>query len=495
MVASAQSQGAGASQGGGRGNPSIDVQGIDVQALREEMRAMESQMELLQNNLNRMRAKLDAVGAAASLRSGGAVPGPGVSGVAASGAAAAADSQTALAQPPPPAPKEKRQMPAPREMISQELSAAPRIDNAPYGTESGEIMIPGTEIGVRLGGFARVDMIRDLKPAGFATGFIPSTIPIGPTLAGDDTRLDINQSRISMDIRRPTRFGTLRVFYANDFFGGTTSDPIYHLRDLYGQVANVLAGYTDSTFLDVDATPETLDNQGPNGNTTGSAAQVRYTHPFGRGHSLAIGAEGAVVDVDASPDDAQFTSQIPDIALRYRYEAEKGHFQFSSIFRDIQGNVGGLIHPHVFGWGVTAAGTRTMFSRDTALFQFTYGSGIGHYLSDLVGEGSDVTIDGDGELVTLPALGGFGGYQHSWNARSRSTLTYGYTKIDNTSAQDATAFHSSHYAALNYIWNLDKTISFGGEFLYGRHTQFDRTAADATRLQLSIQYDLFPSER
>jgi len=476
--------GAGSGLAQSQGVQGKDGQQEDVRQLREQMRMVEDQMHSLQASLNSIEARLNAVEARV-----------GEPAMKASGPAVAASAPAASGTPA--AGKDIHKTPLPREVLSQALSAAPRIDNVPYGTEPGEIILPGTEISLRPGGYARVDAMYDFKPAGFLTAFIPSSIPIGPSVDTSGSRVDINQSHISVDLRRPTIFGSLRVFYANDFLGGTTTDPVYHLINLYGQLGNVLGGYTNSTFLDVDALPETLDNQGPNGSTTGSAAQIRYTHALGHGHSVAVSAEGAVVDIDPSnnPTDAQFTSQIPDIALRYRYDAEAGHLQVASIFRDIQGNVGNLIHPHVFGWGVTAAGAHSLFTHDTALFQGTYGSGIGHYLADLVGSGSDVAIDGNGDLVTLPAWGSFGGYQHHWSENLRSTATYGYTRINNVYGQSTNAFHSSQYAATNLIWSLSKTISMGGELLYGRHTAKNQSSADATRFQLTIQYDLFPSPR
>jgi len=379
-----------------------------------------------------------------------------------------------------------------RDVLSDNLAAAPRIDNVPlYSSSQGFILLDG-QTRVQLGGYAKVDLIHDLQPAGFPTAFIPSTIPVGPVAPYSNTNLHVNESRFSLDVRRDTDFGELRFYYENDFFGSDGVQPVYHLYHLYGQVRNFLLGYTYSNFLDVDTDPDTLDFQGPNGNTFATQAQVRYTRPLGGGSSLAFSAEQPLTDIQTRSSNTTATHSAPDFALKYRFDAEQGHLQVSSIFRDLRGYSPSLGESHVFGWGLTLAGAHSVASRDSALFQMNYGEGIGRYLLDLDGQGSDAAFNARGKLQALPAFGGFVAYQHSWSPRLRSTATYGYTRVQNLATQSSKAFHSSQYAAANLIWKIRDAISVGGEFLYGTHVQNNRADAEATRLQFSIQYDLFP---
>jgi uncharacterized coiled-coil protein SlyX len=381
-----------------------------------------------------------------------------------------------------------------RDVLSNNLIAAPRIDNIPlYSSSEGFLVLDG-RTRVQLGGSAKVDLIHDFQPAGFPTAFIPSTIPVGVVAYGN-TNLNINESRFSLDIRRDTDLGELRFYYENDFFGGDGVQPVFHLYHLYGQLHNFLMGYTYSNFLDVDSDPDTLDFQGPNGNTDATQAQVRYTQPLGGGNSLAVSAEEPLTDIPAGSSNVSATSSVPDFAVKYRFDAEQGHLQVSSVFRDLRAYSPTLGEAHVFGWGVTLAGAHSVGSRDSALFQVNYGEGIGRYLIDLNGQGSDAALNSQGKLQALPAFGGYVAYQHYWSRRWRSTATYGYVRVQNLSTQSPVAFHSSQYAAANVIWKIRDTISLGGEFLYGTHVQNDRANAEATRFQFSIQYDLFPPLR
>ena len=455
-------------------------------AQEAEVAQLNARVRSLEERLAQVEAKLDAIEARPNEVQGNAVR--------------AAPSQTT-----PPVPPQRNaasltnatpdQEIRNRDVLSNNLVAAPRIDNIPLYSSSQGFILLDDQTRLQLGGYAKVDVIHDFQPAGFPTAFIPSTIPIGAIAPYNNTNLHINESRLSLDLRRDTNLGELRFYYENDFFGGDGVEPVYHLYHLYGQLHNFLLGYTYSTFLDVDTDPDTLDFQGPNGNTYATQAQVRYTQPLGGGNSMAVSVEQPLTDIQTRSSNASATYSVPDFALKYRFDAEQGHLQVSSIFRDLRGYSPILGESHVFGWGLTFAGAHSVASRDSVLFQMNYGQGIGRYLIDLDGQAADAAFNAQGNLQALPAFGGYIAYQHSWSPRWRSTATYGYVHVQNLSTQLPEAFHSSQYAAANLIWKIRDAISVGGEFLYGTHVQNNRADAEATRLQFSIQYDLFPPRR
>jgi hypothetical protein len=105
----------------------------------------------------------------------------------------------------------------------------------------------------------------------------------------------------------------------------------------------------------------------------------------------------------------------------------------------------------------------------------------------------DAALNAQGRLVAIPAFGAYGAYQHYWNKHWRSTATYGYVRLNTVSGQASDAFRSSQYAAGNVIWIIRDTISLGAELLYGTHLEKSAAKGNATRLQIAIQYDLFPT--
>ncbi len=62
--------------------------------------------------------------------------------------------------------------------------------------------------------------------------------------------------------------------------------------------------------------------------------------------------------------------------------------------------------------------------------------------------------------------------------------------MNNRSFQALTAFSSSQYYSLNFIWNPAGSLNVGAELLYGRNKTFDGNSANDTRIQFSVQYDL-----
>ena len=127
----------------------------------------------------------------------------------------------------------------------------------------GYIEIPGTETRFKLGGFAKVNAIFDTKAAGNRDKFVPASFPVGIRGGGNAT-INASATRVSLDIRRPSSLGPLRFYLENDFYGGSGSIG-FRLRQAHGQVGNSYGGYGYSAFMDSDALPETLDDEGPPG--------------------------------------------------------------------------------------------------------------------------------------------------------------------------------------------------------------------------------------
>lgn len=64
-----------------------------------------------------------------------------------------------------------------RETLNTDTQAAARVDNAVVDPAmKGFFQLPGTETQIRFGGFAKVDVIHDLKPAGDPDQFVTSTL-------------------------------------------------------------------------------------------------------------------------------------------------------------------------------------------------------------------------------------------------------------------------------------------------------------------------------
>src|SRR6185436_16133377 len=113
-------------------------------------------------------------------------------------------------------------------------------------------------------------------------------------------------------------------------------------------------------------------------------------------------------------------------------------------------------------WGLNLSSGLTVFGKDSVQAQVTYGEGIFRYSNDDFFN-NDAAFDSSGDLQALPYLGVMFGFTHHWSDHLRSTLSYGYVKLDNEDSQAADAYHQTHYASANAIYQLTRRLSIGLE--------------------------------
>jgi hypothetical protein len=510
---------------------------------------------------------------------------------------------------------------AKEETVSRDRETVARINNQPLDPELvGFFSIPGTKAKVKIDGYAKLDVMVDPRPAGDQDQFINTTFPVNltPPQKVVMSNVSFRESRINLDFRSPFKEEEFRFYAEIDFFGpdGPT-DP--RLRHLYGQVKNVLAGHTWSTFSDPDIIPDTLDSERPASIIKMRQAQFRYTRPVGEHHSFAFSVErprvrgpdlepdcsltrlGIISDISLSDSDIsrsdferlsvrgqrlapdrtlvclgiasdflrsdferlRFSGQdlalnrrlfrlgiirnfllsdvdssrfrrpdiapgrrlsrasvingflrsegealfeqeddtpdegpynpAPDFVARYRYEREHGHLQFGSLYR-VLGFRNLIAEDKAFGWGLNFSAGVLVGRRDNALVSATYGKGIARYLNNLSDLDLDFDLNNDGNGITaLPVTGAYGAYQHYWTSQLRSTVTFGYDRVQNTAFQPDDAFSKSYYTSGNLIWRPLKDYYFtvGAEFLYGWQVLRDNSQGRANRVQVSLQYNLY----
>jgi hypothetical protein len=379
--------------------------------------------------------------------------------------------------------------------FSEDTFAAARFNNVPLDPKyHGFFQLPGTQTILKIGGYFKTDFIYDLKSAGNADSFIPSSFPIPQPININNTTVSIRPTRLSLDFRIPyTQVGEVRFYVEGDFFGTNSTTP--RLRHAYAQARNLLIGQTFTNFMDPDAFPDGLDFQGPNGMVSLRNPQVRYGFALSPSTTLHISVEKPSSDVIFKT--TQFSSQpeapAPDGAIRLRQEFERGHLQIAVLFRSIGAFV--TTAPtqktdSVFGWGInTSLGFKT-FDRDNLIFAVAAGHGISRYIQDTSGLGIDaepasgVTT----HLVATPAVGVEAAYQHYWKKRLRSSAIYSYAAVNNTDLAAPTTYNHATYTGANLIWNPGGSLHVGAEFLYGWTMEQNGQKANAPRIQFSAKY-------
>ena len=387
----------------------------------------------------------------------------------------------------------------------QQIPDVPK-DVVAAGDFPGSIRIPGTDVGLKVGGLVRTTAVATLGPLGTEDRFVTSSIPVAGTLeAGKESRFVLTAipSRFNLDLRTPTGVGAMRAFIEGDFAG---SSRMFRLRHAYGQWNSLVIGQTWSTFADPEAEPNGIDFEGLNAIALFRQPLVRYTRPFGPRYSLAASIENPAPAIT----NAQGVSQVPDIVLRARWQPPEGtqgplgivnvfgkntHVNLALLFRQIRGEP--LDEPNTtistagFGFGVSGRLTAPWEAEKAQVTFSAYaGSGIGRYITDLGSlGGQDAYYDPATKTIdALPVFAWYLGYERRWNAQFRSTVTYGTVIVTNTDLQPAESFHMSNRGSFNLTWSPIRRIDIVGEFLFGNRINKDGQSGTSSQLQLGTNF-------
>jgi hypothetical protein len=77
--------------------------------------------------------------------------------------------------------------------------------------------------------------------------------------------------------------------------------------------------------------------------------------------------------------------------------------------------------------------------------------------------------------------------EHYWQVHLRSTVTFGFDRVQNTAAEPETAFSNSYYMSGNLIWNSAGHLNVGVEFLDGWQVLKNNSQGMANRIQVTAQ--------
>jgi hypothetical protein len=383
-----------------------------------------------------------------------------------------------------------------RATLKDEQEAAPRPNDLIMDPKyRGYIPVPNTPVLIRFNAKPRVDFTYDFSNSGNDDRFVTAQIPVeGDPLKGGGGVFNINSkaTQLKLDVRAPEMPGSPRFYYENDFFGSGGGEFPYRIRHLYGQIYNVIVGQTYSVFEDPDVWPDTVDYEGPNSAVFARRPLARYQLMLSKEWQLNFGLEQPSAEIDTSIDsDAKSVNHAPDGGINVRWEREKvGHVQLAGIARDIgvRGPITG--DQSVLGWGVNLSAGFSVFTEDSVQAQVTYGDGIFRFSNDDFFN-NDAAFDESGKLKAIPYLGAMFGYTHKFSDTWRSTVSYGYVRLDNEASQALDAYHTTHYASGNLIYNLTKRLNIGLEGLYGKKEVKSGANGDVWRVQLGLVYSLW----
>ncbi|HEY1929969.1 MAG TPA: DcaP family trimeric outer membrane transporter [Caulobacteraceae bacterium] len=371
-------------------------------------------------------------------------------------------------------------------------------------------------------GFAQADYIQDFKrvdPNWDAT-LRPSKIPTTPGEFGSNGQsiISVRQSRFGVQASQEVAGEPFYVKFEFDLFGTGANEgqTTFRLRHAYGSWGPILAGQTNSVFMDADNFPNVIDYWGPNGMIFVRTPQIRYTWKSGP-HEIAVALEHVLNNIDPGnirefDPELPVTNdeKVPDLTAHYRYDGAFGHVQLAGVLRRVGYDTPAPFNDepkgHNTGWGVNLSSNVKTWQKDVLHVSAVYGHGIASYMNDggvdlapqtLVQPPAHSFAGPTFTTEAVPIWGVMAYYDHYWTKVLSSSFGYSEVRVVNTPVQDPSAFKVGQYASANLLWSPDPRILIGGEFLWGRLVDKSGTTCptcglpsmgDDTRFQLTFKY-------
>jgi len=289
--------------------------------------------------------------------------------------------------------------------------------------------------------------------------------------------------------------------------GADAGQTTFRLRHAYGEWGSLLAGQTNSVFMDIDVFPNVIDYWGPDGMVFYRNVQIRWTPWRTDNSSFAIAIERPGNDIDSGNlrlvegfDEVQVQNDetVPDLTTHVRIGGDWGHVQLAGILRRVGYEF--KVTPDSRwqsgsepGWGLNLSSVIKTFGQDKLLLQIVYGEGIASYMND---GGMDLApqaehtngVVTDVEARAVPLTGLVAYYDHWWTEKWSSSIGYSFTDVDNTNFQDPGAYASGEYTSVNLLHYPADNIMVGAELMYGKRENNDNASGDDVRFQFSVKY-------
>ena len=351
-----------------------------------------------------------------------------------------------------------------------------------------------------IGGYINLRTSYDFMGAVDNIDFIPYDIPLYSDYANRQrVMMDATTSRLFTKavINSPT-VGPIIAFIDMDFRGGAEFSYTPRLRSAYVSLLGFTAGRDITTFCDLDASPTTIDFQGPNAYNFNFATMLRYEHSFHDRHfKMGVAAEMPVVSGTYDENFRPISQRVPDIPMYFQYawgENRTSHFRASAVLRNMYLNnaVTGK-NTSLFGWGVQASGRIETCPYFTVFFNGVYGKGITPYIQDLTGSGLDFTPNpmNPEQIQTMPMWG--------WQAAGQINIIpsklfvsggYSTVRVNMCNGYYATnEYKRGTYIFGNIFYNLTHNCILAAEYLHGSRHNMDDAHNTANRLNIMIQYN------
>lgn len=348
--------------------------------------------------------------------------------------------------------------------------------------------------GLGIGGYLQAKVEYDFDRAVDNVDFLPSAI-YGKGGPSSQLQMDMTNSTIFMKLVGKSRFlGDFVVYTSGNWRGSGLG---FQLLNAYMSTKYLKFGYGVGTFMDINALPTTIDYGGPCGMTFYRTTQVMLQYGFDWGLSMGVALENPNVAMETNEYISVDAQRVPNVPVYIQYDLmgnSNNHIRVGAVMRDMYytDKVSGKNSDKV-GWGVQASLLATMGGLQLN-GQFTMGEGIGSFVNNISNIGVDLVPDPEtpGNALLLRSESWYAGAQYNFTDKFMVSAAYSQTALRSRNGYadfNPTASRKGQYVVANAIYNLNRNLQIGVEYLHGWRTNFDGSIYNANRVNLSARYD------
>jgi hypothetical protein len=397
------------------------------------------------------------------------------------------------------------------------LKEEPKKEDAPQ-FEKGYMAVPGTSMGVKIGGLVKVDMVYDGK-SNTSEQTAVQRVPYDLTVNQDQGQswnkhfyMHAKQTKLRIEsVAKNSSGRDAKAFIEGDFFGTTVFGDTavngatlgsttyqFRLRHAVLSYAGLEAGHTTTTFHLDEALLPSVDL---NGITSGYGrhALIRYTHKLGC-FAVTAAAEHSRADYVTFANTAntlRYTylaqdsgvnlskPERPDFILKAKYSFDNGStIGLSGLYRDLQikNNTGDNRSYKATGQGINLAAKIMTFGKSFLTGGVTAGKGLGWYI--LEANGRSAFLDRTSADINartykaIPMTMFWAGYCQVWNPQWQTSVGVSRTNLGtksfNDDAQKTTTANLAdpgidrtfNKFLINTIYMPEENLQFGLEYFF-----------------------------
>lgn len=355
---------------------------------------------------------------------------------------------------------------------------------------------------LKISGFLQPALYYDFNSVLNNEVFVTSEIPTEKLtdIRFNRFHMSATQSRIGFSFTFPKTGKNVSAFLESDFLSSTRGTSAnLRLRHAYFTFGEFLIGQSWTNFGDVNASPNTLDLEGPNSMPASRVAQIRWRRQISKQWNLLLAIEQPKTDYTPLDSAKIVESPVPKIVVKPKLSFKNGHWSNSFLLKPIvYTNKDFSTKEKLHAWGFTSSlslnlpdrGFRPLGLKKRTVNVFgIIGSGTQGDVNDFGGLGYEAFPKDESTLETLLYYGGYLSYGFVFRKRWSSTFVYSYLYQEEPTTTSA-IFKHSHYLAGNATLAVNRYLTIGTELLYGIKRNHDDSNGSAVRL-LSVVRLLF----